>query len=1124
MAINPSGSATLTVASFGGLRTDCPPTQVPAGESPQCQDVSFAPGAVFTREALKRILPTPSPNPLVWGQSFTAADGSPFVLVLDSKGTFSKVVNGALVGIGSTVPGAQVSAISANGRMYMALSDGSRGVDVPRQFDGTTGYFDRVSQGGPAVGPTVTNLALPAVQAAAGTGSTSPVVSIVSSGYIPAQTVMGQAIPAYHSTLTITLAAEQSLAVGTALVITGNTNSMFEMTVSVLAVLSATEFICSYYSSTAQSGTGGTATVSAGNTLSRSGNTVTATTAGAHNLQVGYQAQVAGFGTSTVGGTITSIVIDNETNPGLATITTSAAHGLLPNNYITINGVGNTQVGGSVSSSVGYGSMILVTTNQEHGLSVGSVVTITDLGSAPHYGDGTWTVASVPSSTQFMYEVPGANLSGTEGGASGTIAVVWPSTSSDPSDNVFQVSTCPTATTFQVAISYPDGTWSSGTINFAWDGTFYVTAVLSATSFQYQQTGPNATTAAIGTIAPQGQLAPGTHLVVEMFLTRTGFLTAPSAPVQFIADGSGYASVSSLAIGPANVVARYLAFTGANGSRFFVLPVQAQNNGLPISTSTIVNDNTTMAVVMDFSDQSLLSGLGVDIPGNNLFNQVVLEPALGVSLFANRMAWWGGRNVIGNLLNMGFEGGVLSGASNVPLGWTVGDPTGALVAGDSGLGWQVTGPGTGLISQPAFQDYYGVAILQPQTLYSFRFWASGTATVGTVTAELYGGGAVLATATVTLSQMAAGQFYQATFSAETPLVLPADTILQVYVTELLAGQSVTLDELTLGYAQNPFRNPQARLSYVNNPEAFDGVTGNLGPADDSTALIAMVAFTESSALMVTESALYAVTQAGDAEPASWSPRRLATDCGMEAVNSIAPGAGWAVWASPEAAWLFSGTLGTAPVRLSNGIQPSWQQFTVQWVVNDPQMQRVYFGGLTRSPGADREPGRPPEPERPTVWLYDYHEGIGSGKWSPWTAPAVFGAMLPDGMSFVAGSNLYGLRADHDQDDDFGAIAASYTPAAFADGGYRKLFTYLTARVMGDGQLAPQQFRDQLQVAVKQCRELTLSNAPETDAEWGLNLSGRYLFLKFAPLAGNFRLEEVTVACKPDPMTPVSGRF
>ncbi len=553
-------------------------------------------------------------------------------------------------------------------------------------------------------------------------------------------------------------------------------------------------------------------------------------------------------------------------------------------------------------------------------------------------------------------------------------------------------------------------------------------------------------------ITPQGQISPGVHLCVEMFLTRLGFWTAPSPPVSFTADGSGFVQASNLAIGPPNIIARGLAFTGtsgafqATGGKFFMLIVPAQSGGYPISTSTVIKDNSSTSMLMDFSDQSLLSATGISIPGNNLFAQATLEPSLGVTWFAQRMTWWGQRNTIGNLINMGFEGGTLSGAPNAPLGWTVDGTGGTLVAGDSGLGWQITG-GTGQISQPAYQDSNNVAILQPNTLYSFRFWAEANASSGTITANLYSAstGGVLATATLLATAAGVAQFYEVVFSAKTPAVIPADTRLQILVAGL-AG-TVLLDEISLGYVQNPYRNPTARMSYVRNPEAFDAVDGVIGPGDDTSALVAVMRSSESTALFITEQAAYYTTQIESAEPAQWQIPRIGQNCGLQAVNAIVRGKGWAMWGGKEAAQLYTGGV---PFSISNGILPSWQAFTAQWASHDPENQRVYFGGLTA--GVQ------------TVWMYDYHGGIESGNWSPWTVAAVAADCPAAGQFFVAGSNLYTLSSTAlaklgqgpVADDDFGAISSAYCPAAFAEGGTRKLFSYMMARVMGTGTMAVQQ--------------------------------------------------------------------
>ena len=117
----------------------------------------------------------------------------------------------------------------------------------------------------------------------------------------------------------------------------------------------------------------------------------------------------------------------------------------------------------------------------------------------------------------------------------------------------YEVLSAPTATSFQIALFYADGEWSGGNVYFAWDGTFYVTKVIDALNFQYQQYGPNATSSAAGQVTPFGQAAPGKHLCRVTFLTRNGAVLKSSPWVQFIANGGQYLQVSGLPVDPAGI-------------------------------------------------------------------------------------------------------------------------------------------------------------------------------------------------------------------------------------------------------------------------------------------------------------------------------------------------------------------------------------------------------------------------------------------------------------------------------------------------------------------------------------------------------------------------------------------
>jgi hypothetical protein len=797
VAKSSSGDQIVTISAFRGLRSDASSNSLSAEDSPSLQDVAFGPRSVFTREALVKMLAFAPPNPLVWHQAFTAKDGTDVIVAMDAKGLFWRVQGNQLVQIGATVPGAQVSSVAANGRLYMAISDGHRGVDIPRQYDGTTGNFDRVSQGGPAQGPKLSNFSI----AASTLGSTSVSSSVAIATWStegqeqiqsPGQPYQSQPYgryvpdPDYNPYTTVwtqlaiaTVSAHGLVAAGENVLLAGV--GPFSGAQVVGAITDDTSFTVGIYATAASSGTSGTVAGTANVTLQRGAGTVTAYTQSPHLLKPGYQFALSNVSPMAIGGGLASIVIDSLNLPGLATVTTESVHGLVPGANVAINSVQPVLVGTSIVSIVINGGIATLTTQTAHGVSIGAQVLV-QTSSGPVL---PFTVYLVISDTVFTYleDVNDHTYTG------GTVQLLWPA-SSDVSQNTFEVQETPSPTTFTVPIDYVSGTWTTGTITFAWTGTFFVIATPTDSSLTYAHPGPNAQSTDAGTVTPKGQISPGVHQCVDIFLTRTGALTAPSPPVTITANGGEYLLAEDLALPPSNIIAHWLAFTGANGGKFFVLPVPALFNGNPISTSTVIKDATSTSAILDFSDQSLLSGQGIDIPGNNLFAQVVLEPCLAVTSFANRLAWWGRRNTVLNYLNTGFEGGVLAGAPNEPLGWSVDGDGGSLVQGDFGLAWQIMGPGTGQISQSAYQDWEGVAILEPDTLYSFRFWSRGSANAGTITANLYGNGGIMAQATISAT-LAAGrdvipQFWEATFNAKTPDVIPSDARLQVLVEGLPA--------------------------------------------------------------------------------------------------------------------------------------------------------------------------------------------------------------------------------------------------------------------------------------------------------------------------------------------------
>lgn len=173
----------VPLSLFSGTNSEMSPADVPEGVSPDCGDVAFLPGSVFSRPCCKKIFASPftgNPN-LRYMKTFVKPDGVPINLYLDSAGALWKEdvfsTPGTASKIGNVIPGSYGKSITLDGVEYMAFSDGLQGTDVPRQFDGTN--FDRISQDGPGSGPTVANYAISAqALAAIGPGAGVVITSI----------------------------------------------------------------------------------------------------------------------------------------------------------------------------------------------------------------------------------------------------------------------------------------------------------------------------------------------------------------------------------------------------------------------------------------------------------------------------------------------------------------------------------------------------------------------------------------------------------------------------------------------------------------------------------------------------------------------------------------------------------------------------------------------------------------------------------------------------------------------------------------------------------------------------------------------------------------------------------
>src|SRR6185437_11792738 len=185
-----------------------------------------------------------------------------------------------------------------------------------------------------------------------------------------------------------------------------------------------------------------------------------------------------------------------------------------------------------------------------------------------------------------------------------------------------------------------------------------------------------------------------------------------------------------------------------------------------------------------------------------------------------------------------------------------------------------------------------------------------------------------------------------------PANLPSDVQFRVYISGVPSTQQVAVSEMSLVYASQPYRLV-ARGSYVDNPESFDAVTGDIGPADDQTPILDMFGL-RNSAYFLTSEKLHETEDNPTSEPSGWSIRQVADKCGTFGPHSASGGEDWRVWAGPTGLRIFEGQF---PWKISQEIQTKWDAINLSaqqtiWVQNDPVSRRCYLGvplGTATSP-------------------------------------------------------------------------------------------------------------------------------------------------------------------------------
>jgi hypothetical protein len=561
-----------------------------------------------------------------------------------------------------------------------------------------------------------------------------------------------------------------------------------------------------------------------------------------------------------------------------------------------------------------------------------------------------------------------------------------------------------------------------------------------------------------------GNISPGVHQCVVIFVTRQGYWTTPSPAFSWTAAGGFKASLTAIPTGPANVVQRLLAFTASGGATFYQVP----------ATMTI-NDNTTTSLTVDFTDTILLSGVGM----MELFPQIELPQQLGVTAYTERLFWWGERANIDGFNNLSFDGGWDATGSGRPLGWTIDPSFGAGAARESsdviwGDAYRVTADGVtaerGYISQNATTDVSGNPLLANNTDYSVRARVARSAglTAGTLRVNAYSPttGQIAQGLAVTAA-VATQSYVEMTAQLFPPQVsLPTDLTLRVYAdgTPGPNGESFLIDCIEVYETNAPQNASLVRASASAEPESYDGVTGIMSIAENNGQGIRAAFAIRNNLYFVKDRSLYVTANDGVNEPALWQVEEVSNQVGTPSAHGVGIGEEWVVIAGRSGLYYFDGG---NPVKLSQEIQPTWDSINWQygqnvWVQVDVQERRILIGvpmGTATQPNL--------------VLTLDYAEGFQDPlvaaltapergrKWASWSISANSCGLIErangTAQIFLGSNNSAGKIYSPVEGvftDDGAAINSYYATAFLAATGLsgRNLFGYLTAYVQGAGTL------------------------------------------------------------------------
>ena len=1223
---NTHGKQSVTLDNFGGLVTEAPPESLPEGASPLTYDCDFPIAAVTTRPGLQSVLNSGVARNFVWVKTSRSNDGTLRTLALDSNGALwvENVTSnpGAIAQVRTFTAGDSAQSYNAFNREYICLSNPSATLyDQPWQYDGQN--FDRISQEGPGANAiyTVNAAANPNLANVTSYSIAANIITVICANAFATGNIVQLQIPSvsYLNGVVLTVSTASGTQFTAAFTFANVSSTTVTGTVTPL-----TNFPITSINQTAAKSVAGSSLWSAGPGNASAGTTIT--------IYYGPNATPDSvlINAFTAGIPVYVFLNFNTGAPpfvnGTYQVTSIGSgqpiQGSTVNYFFTVQAPYSSyqQRGSAIAAT--YQMSLATVTLSTPAPSVVQGGTVNIQGATPAAWNNTWTVVQTPNGG--VLNITATALS------AGTATYTWSQVSGAAPIVGYLVTVTNTTNgngIFNVI---------NATIATVVGSTFTITGFVTTATFGSQvETGSAQTFGRIFMIDPgptfvggPGNLTPifgndsatgfvvitntvlnigaGTRQAVAIYLTRNGYLTKPSPAVTFTTNQSTASiTATNIPIGISNVIARWFAFTeaGANGipgSFFYVIPnpVTTIVNGQPYTfSSTVVNDNISTTATFVFTDAILLNATEIDVPGNDLFTLRELGSVRWTVQYANRMFYGKEQTKVTNMLNLSFNGGynLVPGSPLFPLGWTADATNGAggSLSGNTSFGQSYnisnstgsTQAVYGMITQNAALDSFSQPILQPNTLYSIRATvARGTlADAGNLVFDLVtfdtqrGYGTPIGSFTIPFASLTLTLAVNTGTLLTTKLpTVPTTLVFRVYAANITNGSTGIIDRIEIFPTAQPVFGAQVAVSYVNNPESIDNITGAIGLTDRNTqdtngafVMYDQLYFLKQQSMFVTRAS------AGD-EPSLWDVHEVSNRVGAASIWSFDVGEEWCATACREGVFLFTGG---SPHKLSQEIQAAWELINWNaayaiWLKVDILNRRIHIGVPMTTPnaylpnavaninpttanvefvlnyvGIEDITQLASEPQMHTTMFGNLVSADMRRKWNIWQINAPYADFVTrqDGISRplffcngIGSGKIYQLSASA-LSDDGAAINSTYTTYGFVNSGmakqnpllgfHRKLYTYWQANVYGSGQFNVKFLANRLNATanftwsvLSSLGGITLQASPVDDLERSINIAGNRVFCQVSSnsVGAAWTLSKMIMVGGVHPMLPIRG--